>query len=320
MLKTILQKEINMLTLKPKLAFVSYYLMHISREIFLIPLILIMVLFAGCSNKKVESQWDDQSISIDGNGKDWESLPLEYDEELDIVYGIVNDENSLNLLLRFRDHKLALKMNSRGAILWLDEKGKKKKHFGIWYIDEDAITDITQMMASRKNQASGQRSSFQQQPQPLKGSFSLLGEDTLSIPSAGLNGLAAATGYHDGTYCYEFRIPLRKSEETPYALEAALGKKIKVGMEIAAVSEEVRKQIEEQMAERQQSGSGRGGGMRGGGRGGGGKGGGMRGGGRGGTKGGGGASGSSNQGDLLKDLEAQEMWVTVVLAKDASES
>lgn len=311
-----------MLTLKPKLAFVSYYLMHISRKIFLIPLILFMVLFVGCSSKKVESQWVDQPISIDGNGKDWEAFPLEYDEELDIVYGIVNDENSLNLLLRFRDHKLARKMNSRGVILWLDEKGKKKKHFGITYIDENTITDISQMMASRQNRASGQRNSFQQQPQPLKGSFSLVREDTLpmSVPSGGLNGLAAATGYQDGTYCYEFRIPLRKSEETPYALEAALGKKIKVGMEIAAVSEEVRKQIEEQMAERQQSGSGRGGGMRGGGRGGGGKGGGMRGGGRGGTKGGGGANGSSNQGDFLKDIDAQEMWVTVVLAKNAGKS
>lgn len=56
------------------------------------------------------------------------------DEDLNLVYGIVNDDSVINFNVSFRDEFLARKMAMRGFILWL---GKEKK-LGIRYIDKSA--------------------------------------------------------------------------------------------------------------------------------------------------------------------------------------
>ena len=64
-------------------------------------------MIAACSSARMESHWQSQPISVDGNGSDWGDLALDYNEEMDIVYGAANDSENLLLTLRFRDARLA---------------------------------------------------------------------------------------------------------------------------------------------------------------------------------------------------------------------
>lgn len=84
------------------------------------------ILLAGCT-EKTDSQWKAKSIEIDGNGQDWESIPLEYNENLKIVYGIVNDKKSLIVIIRFNNPAIARQFGRRGVTLCFNDENKKDK-------------------------------------------------------------------------------------------------------------------------------------------------------------------------------------------------
>jgi hypothetical protein len=96
------------------------------------------------------------------------------------------------------------------------------------------------------------------------------------------------------------KVPLGKNENSSYTLVTSNKNKIKLGIELAAVSEEEQAKMKEMMAER--GGRGRpGGGMQGGG---------MRGGG---MRGGGAPQGGRPRG--IPNMDGKEIWFTVYVAK-----
>ncbi|MCB0302117.1 MAG: hypothetical protein KDE52_18795, partial [Calditrichaeota bacterium] len=103
-------------------------------------------------------------------------------------------------------------------------------------------------------------------------------------------------------YCYEIKFPLSAIGE-----KAQPGQKIKIGLEVEAVSKEIREEMKERMKE-----------MRGS-RPGGGLGGGPPGGGMGGRPGGGrmgGRPGGMAGENPMDELDAQQLWVTLQLATE----
>jgi uncharacterized membrane protein YgcG len=263
----------------------------------------------GCGGEKFQSHWKKSDIMVDGQVEDWTNYPVAYYEKDDtrIVLGFANDDTSLNIMIRFRDHRIARLFERRGVILWFDGKNQKDKEFGIQYVDPNArkMGLPTMEMFGRDFR---REPIFMDQASEPNGSFSLISKDTVEIPQDGIEGIRAAVDFQQGLYCYEFSIPIYKNEVYPYAIKISSKQKVKLGVEIAPVSEEEKERIEEMMKERRQSrqgGSGRGGGMPGGGmRGGGMKGGGMRGGG---------------PGRQIPDMDGKEMWMTVLLADSFSE-
>ncbi len=275
--------------------------------------IMFTFLFSGCLGKQVNSQWDQQKIAIDGNDNDWETYPIEYNEDLDIVYGVANDDDVVSLMLSFQDNRLAQMINARGITIWVDGSGKKRKHLGIRYIDENALdAGLERLGRMGRGSNDGRFVETRQQPVKLSGTFYLVNEDSAELAIEASNAIKVAVDYQNYTYSYEFRIPLREDKNSPVAVNAR-SKKINVGLEIAGVDEETRQQIKEMMEERRNAMRGRGGGGFGGPPGGG-----VgfgnrppRGGGRSGPLG-----GMRNPDDLLKSLDAKEVWITVRLAEN----
>lgn len=266
-------------------------------------LLTALILLSSCS-EKINSQWK-TGIEIDGQGQDWDGVPLQYNENLKIVYGIVNNEKSLNVIVRFNDPAIARQFAMRGVTLWFNDENKKDKQSGIHYKAENSWAPLSAGMRGRGQKTRGNETGQRMMPLP-SGNFTFARKDTLTgMPVSEMKGWQAAAGFADGLYTYEFQVPLeRLADSTPY-LNISGKQKIKVGLEIAAMTREERAALKEQMAGRDDAM------MAGGGRRGGGMSGGMRGAGRGGR----GASGGPSGRGLRQDTGAKEMWITVTLAQ-----
>lgn len=253
-------------------------------------LLLFIFLFTSNCAEKINASWKISPIEIDGNGQDWERYPLTYNDQTKVMYGIVHDDESLNILFRFNDPSVARIFSRRGVTLWFNNKNKKDKKLGIHYFD-DNFRDIENMPSRR----------FQQSRNPGQiatpnGTFSFALEDTiLNLLVSEMPGWQAAVGKNDGLFDFEFSVPLKQIGVQEYYLDLTGQSKIKIAIEIPGLSEAEIAQLKAQMVSRRDasmmSSGGRKGGMGGG-----------RGGGRGGSN------------PRMPDTDGQMIWITVPLA------
>jgi len=269
------------------------------KTIFLFALVLGLSTLVGCKGNKIQNQWVDQKIAIDGKYVDWEGINQSILEDQNIVVGIANDENNLYLMFRGNDERMARRIRMMGVTVWLNKEGKKKKDFGILYTGS---TDLHVSYRSEtrssdpKNRQMEERMQQMMEKQrenlPKPGMIMIIqGEDKNERNEYSLDGPAAGSAYENGVFCYEFKMPI------PISIES--GDEVKLGLELGGMSDEDRKAMMQEMGGMRGSGGRRGGGMGGRPGGMGGRPGGMRGGER--------PSGGSG-------FEKQEMWFTIVLA------
>ena len=267
-------------------------------QLLLVLSLFVFILSAGCG-ETINSTWKSQEITIDGKGDDWEGLPLQYQEEMNVVYGVVNDDKNIDFMIRFNDERLARMFSMRGFALWLN--GKEDKEIGIHYRD-DSMRD--QFMADMRNRSRENRDIEKRQIKPVKpaGKFHLAKNDTLtSIQLKDVPGFDAAADEYNGIFCFEFSIPLTGESGSPFYLNKSNSQTIMVGLEILGMSDEEQEKLKADMEERRSA-------MQGGGRGGPGTGG-MRGG----RRGGGMRDGGSRP--QMPDMDGEEYWISVNLAK-----
>jgi hypothetical protein len=264
--------------------------------IFVLSLLLIQA--TGCG-ETINSTWKSQEITTDGNGDDWEGIPLQYQEDMKIVYGIVNDNETVYFIIRFNDTNLARMFSMRGFTLWLSDEDSEKKLIGIHYRD-DAMRDQFKAEGRKRSERQEQQGQPPFQSAKPGGKFTLAKNNSLTAtPIADLTSFEAAADAKDGVFCYEFSIPLIPLDGSPYYLNLS-DQKIKVGLEIVGMTEEEKENLKAEMEERR--GSMQGGNM--GGRSGGGRKGGMR---DGGKRGG----GSRPQ---MPEMDGEEYWISIHLA------
>ena len=261
---------------------------------------LVMSALVSCG-ETIESTWKSQPLVIDGNGKDWEGLPLQYQEEMNLVYGVVNDDRSIDFMVRFNDQRLAQTFAIRGFTVWVNAEDQEEKTLGIHYKDENLKDLAMSRRFNRRPDKDRGGNSLLQAPEP-KGQFTLAKNDSLTgISIKETAGFYASAGYEDGLYCYEFSIPLTPTEGSVNYLKISAANKIRIGLEISGLSEEEKKELKEQMADRSSAGM-RGGGMDRGRPGAGMPGGRMR---------GGGMRGVNRS---MPDMDGEENWISVSLA------
>ncbi len=262
--------------------------------------VLVMSALVSCG-EKIESTWKTQPVVIDGNGKDWDGLPLQYQEDMNLVYGVVNDDRSIDFMVRFNDQRLAQTFARRGFTVWINVEDQEEKTLGIHYKDENLKDLVRSRRFNGESDKDRGGNSRPRVPEP-KGQFTLAKNDSLTgISIKETAGFYASAGYQDGLYCFEFSIPLTPTNGSIGYLKISAANEIMIGLEISGLNEEKKKEIEEQMAERRGTGM-RGGGMDRGRPGAGMPGGGMRGGGmRGGNR-------------SMPDMDGEEIWISVTLA------
>ncbi len=257
--------------------------------------VLVMSSLVSCG-ETIKSTWKSNPLVVDGNGKDWEDLPLQYQEDMNLVYGIVNDDCSIDFMVRFNDQRLAQTFAIRGFTVWINAENEEDKTLGIHYKDEN-LKDLAMSRRFNRRPDKNRRGNIPQHAPEPKGQFTLAKNDSLTgILIKDIEGFYTSAGYEDGLYCYEFSIPLTPTNGSLDYLKIFDEKEVMIGLEISGLSEEEKKELKEQMDE------GRGSGMRSGGKGRGGPGGGRR----------GGRMRSGNR--SMPDMDGDENWICVILA------
>lgn len=239
------------------------------RPVALAGYLVLAVSLAGCNALELASPWRDRDIVIDGDARDWRGLTT-YVEKNNIAVGVTNDDRNLFLCLHSPTREVAGQIVLRGLTVWFDPDGGGGKKLGFHCpigegemprpggekVDREEMKDKILEMIDRAARE-----------------VEVLGPDDKvygRFATGDIQGLEIALGYTDGRIVYELKIPLEKTEATPYALGVNWKKKVGIGfvtpeVDMAAMREDMR----DAMDGRTPPGGGRGSGMDGGGRGGG---------------------------------------------------
>lgn len=291
------------------------------KNLIIVVCLLSMSFIIYCGGDKIQNQWADREIAIDGKFADWEGIAQYTLEDQNLVMGVANDANNIYLMFRGTDEQLARRIQMMGVTVWVDKENKKQKKYGICYtgstdihvsyrpkmgredrrlreMDERRAKEMEQRMAKMRERRRGDL------PGPGR-IFIIEGDQKIERAEIALEGPVAGSAYNDGVYCYEFKLPI------PIGVKN--GKELKLGLELGGLSKEDRNAMRKELSERRDRGErpdfgeppdgdmgGRPGGR-------GGRPGGM--GGRpGGMRGGPGPTG-------VQGFEKQEVWFSVVLAE-----
>jgi hypothetical protein len=205
-----------------------------------------------CGEEKMISVWSEKPLLADGDSKDWNKIQTEYIEKNEFLFtmGLANNDTALNVMFKFRNNPIARMIEMRGLTLWLGDKNKTES-YGILYRNEGLRDSIYARMTERGIGRGNFREPFQNRTITLNGSFSLVQAGTEEkIAISQLSGLAAGAGSQNSVYSFEYKIPLKETENKLLVLNGEDRSAIKIGIEIMPMSEEEREMMEKMREER----------------------------------------------------------------------
>jgi hypothetical protein len=276
-------------------------------------LVCVSVLSAAASEKPhFDSQLRDGAITVDGRYDDWYGN-LQPFEAAPVAVQFLNDRDFLYMRLTASASAERREILRQGFTVWFDPAGGTKKHFGIRYPVVESGTGGDEGGHSyggyggrrggsdREGEHGGDAEGSQDMSPGAR--LDVLGpgkDDARMLTRDHAPGIDVAVRSEQGMLQYELKVPLLRTADHPYAIEAVAGKAVGVGLEAG------------QLPHSSFGGGGRGGGFGGGGMGGGRGGGGGMGGHGGGTHGGGGGGGREGY-QATKPLKG---WGLVTIAPD----
>jgi len=212
-------------------------------------LVLGAALVTRVAAETTESTWPTQTIVIDGSFADWKNVPTQFNADLNLVSAVSNDQDFLYVMIRFQDAHLARKMNLCGSTLWLNCKNQKDKNRGIRYFNENQPTE-----PDRENPPAEPAEMPATDMPPVHGNVEMTGSFTLKTNDATEpitdTAFQSAVAFQNGFYCFEYQIPLAEMDAAAAGRKIKPGEKFKIGLEIEAVSPEIRAKMEERMKNR----------------------------------------------------------------------
>jgi hypothetical protein len=273
------------------------------KKAFLGGFLCLSVALSASEKPRFESKLRDGAIAIDGTFDDWYGALQPFGEE-QVAVQFLNDGDYLYMRLTASAPMTRMQILRQGFTVWFDPGGGTKKHLGIRYPVVEHGSDergggpggFGGFGGGHGRHGDGERGAPPEQPQ-VSDRVDILGpgkDDARSLTREHLSGIDVAMRNEQGTLQYELRVPIAKTADHPYALEAVSGKPIGVGLET------------EKPQQRSSGGGGRGGGF-GGGMGG-------RGGGGGGMGGHGGGSRGGSGGGEFQAPKPVKGWGVVTIA------
>ncbi|MCK5343503.1 MAG: hypothetical protein KAR20_08865, partial [Candidatus Heimdallarchaeota archaeon] len=94
---------------------------------------ILLLNLVACGSDDIESSRVSNEIIVDGLSNDWSDLKINYNEDLDIAFGVANSDTSLFFMIRFKDERFARMMTMRGFTIWFDDLSEDDPKFGIRY-------------------------------------------------------------------------------------------------------------------------------------------------------------------------------------------
>ena len=257
----------------------------------------------------IDSHWRDRAVVIDGDNGEWPGPLVPVEGNHPLLTAAINDGQYLYLVLSTNDAAVRRQIFHQGLIVWFDPSGGDKKHFGVKY----PVGVPSEQRASRGGYRRGGYGGGRSPSDPGSGAptpsppgdpdpidrlevYGPQKDDAHSFVTTMAPGIAVKTGNVEGYAVYELKVPIAKTADAPYAIEAKPGTLIGFGLETPKIEQPSRE------------GGGGGFGGLGGGMGG------RGGGGMGGHGGGGGGRGGERGG--YEPPKPIKMWAAIKLASN----
>ncbi len=238
------------------------------RKTYFLYLLTAMLLFLTTVTSGKETQlnsiWKQAEIKVDGDESEWSGSMYYLDEEK-VGLGLQNDTNNLYIIIKATDRNTQLQIMRAGLTIWLDAKGKKEKTLGIHYPIGMQDYGIPMVMGQKPEENKEER---QKQFTEMTEKIEILGpgkNERNRIARVNNSGIEASINDSLGIMVCELKIPLKQSNEFPYAIAANAGDIISLGLE---TGEFKREKMKGNMPRGEGMPGGGGGGMHPGGRGG----------------------------------------------------
>ncbi len=173
---------------------------------YLSSIVISVLLFSGCSTViLVRSLRENNSITIDGNEKDWNDRTF-YLNEQNLSLGVRNDADNFYLFIKVLDHQQIRNIRAAGLTVWLDPTGDNEKEYGF------------RIPGKPFRSGEMQEDDFERMPNDIN-EVEIITKDKkkpLQIPVAQLKGMQFATSRTPESLIFEFKFPLKENSENPF--------------------------------------------------------------------------------------------------------
>lgn len=217
-------------------------LMHISLVIF-----ILLIATTGLSKKKfVESKWAAQTPKIDGLDDEWSEDVLTSEKKVKVDYAVRNTAQNIYVLFVFKNPKFLSSISATGITLYFNTEGKNKKDNGFHFIKKQVTGDELIAYLEKRGEVT-----TEEQKQAIKSKPAYIlymaervekkgKEASETAPIPGTLMPAFKTQKKGNEVIYEFRVPLAKSETSPWGIGAEPGQNVKIGFEWGGMTDKLR--------------------------------------------------------------------------------
>ena len=225
-----------------------------AKEILLL-LMILTISFSGFSKEKgVKSLWAASSVKIDGFKDDWAEVAVAAEKKVKIDYAFKNDAENLYVLYIFKDPKYLSSISLTGIMLWFNSEGKKKKNYGIKFMQKQISADA---LIARTEKEKGplpedQKKEIRNNPFYLINDIEIVNKKSKSrsqpSESSEIKPAAFRVMKQQNLLVFEFAIPLKRMMEQTSGVEIEPGKRVKVGFEWGGMTEEMKAEVRKRSA------------------------------------------------------------------------
>jgi len=201
--------------------------------------LLIFIVF-GCTTLQINSKIRSQEVVIDGKSTEWIGA-MSYIEDKQISVGIVNDKENIYVCMITENQLMRNQMMMQGFTVWLDPAGGKKKSFGIKFPLGRQGEIGERMFGGRERppdpkERDEYRERMRERQERAMTELEVIWpekDEMRRMPVEEAKGIEVKLGASSGVIVYELKVPILRSEQHPYAVEAKAGDSIGIGLEIS---------------------------------------------------------------------------------------
>ena len=211
----------------------------------LIFMILAVSIIGYTKEQKVDSSWVAAPVKIDGSANDWAEDISAFEKKVKVDLAFKNDPEYLYVVFMFKDPKYLSSISFTGMTLWFNTEGKKKKDYGVKFINKQVTADEYISIAEQQFGPipDEKKSKIREKPNYVINYAEVINKESKSSSQAPedvkIRPAIFASGRQEKMMVYEFAIPLKRVTEQAPGIGTEPGKTIKVGFEWGGTTKEM---------------------------------------------------------------------------------
>lgn len=182
---------------------------------------------------RLTSTWKVRDIRVDGADDDWRGA-TEPVGGMHFALGFTNDADDLYLCLLSKDQKTVRQVVRMGLIVWVSPAGGKERTFGVHFPLAFRLRIAERRAAPPDEKGQVNTPGVGVEPAPAgQDEVEILGPGRKDVRQSanGASGIQARCSVRDDLLIYEMKVPLRKGEGLPFALDVDPGAALRVELQ-----------------------------------------------------------------------------------------